>query len=692
MKSELLIELLCEEIPAGMQANAREDFARLFTQQLNAAGLQYTSIKTYSTPRRLTLVVEDLQTIQEDILEERRGPRVGAPDQAVQGFLASVGLKDISQCEIRATDKGEFYFANIHKKGQNTAVLLPKILEKVIDTFVWPKSMRWAHNSKTWIRPLRSILCVFGGKVVPGEISLGTNILEFQNSTVGHRFHAPNPFQVSDWSDYKQKLNIAKVIIDHEERKAAIQRDAEKIATEFGATLREDIGLLEEVTGLVEWPVILHGEIDHNFMDLPVEVLITSMRVNQRYFTAEKDGKLVPYFIFASNIEATDGGNAIVIGNQRVLSARLSDAKFFYEQDKMHSLAVHANGLATTVFHADLGSMADKVERLESLCDLLAEKLSADRNNAKRAAKLSKADLMTNMVGEFPGLQGIMGRYYAINGNENSEVAEAISDQYRPKGPTDPIPEAIISKILAMADKIDTLVGFFAANIRPTGSGDPFALRRAALGIIRISETFEDLALVEVFEKAYDLYKISLPEPREKVIAELDAFVKDRIKVYWKDQGYRHDHITAVLGTNGGDSIALARRRVEALSDLLKQQVGNDLITAYKRASSIVSIEEKKDGKTYGINVDSSLLKDDAEKALYERLNASVSGVSDSVQKADYAGAMEKVAALRPYIDTFFEEVTVNANDPSLRDNRLRLLAMIRGTLNQVADFNALEN
>lgn len=701
--AELLLELFSEEIPARMQARAAEDLQRLVTDKLKAAGLTFTSAKSFVTPRRLALVVDGLPLAQPDVKEEKKGPRVGSPAQAVDGFLKSAGLASLDQCEKRDTGKGEFYFAGIEKKGVATAAILPEIILAAMADLPWPKSMRWAGNTQRWVRPLHSIVAVFDGKLVLGTFDLAPGKVAFGDKTKGHRFLSSSEITVSNFADYQAKLKAAKVILDQTERRASIKAQADAAAAKEGLTVKPDEGLLDEVTGLVEWPTVLMGKIDDEFMSVPHEVLTTSMRVNQKYFALQdRDGKLAPRFLVTANIEATDGGKAIVHGNERVLRARLSDAKFFWDQDLKISLAERVPQLDTITYHAKLGTVGEKSRRVKALARELAKYVpGCEASLANEAAGLAKADLVSGMVGEFPELQGIMGRYYARAQKLPEPVADAIADHYKPLGPNDTCPSAPVSVAVALADKIDTLTGFFAIDEKPTGSKDPFALRRAALGIIRlILENKLRLKLRDVLGFAYSGYYDSPTTSSgggfeknapKAVIGDLMDFFADRLKVALKEQGVRHDLITAVFALGDEDDLTRLLARVDALKGLVDSSEGANLLAGYKRATNILRIEEKKDGVGQSAAPDSSWLKQDEEKALYQALEAARKKVVDAVAKEDFAAAMSALAGLRTPVDAFFDKVTVNADETELRGNRLRLLNSIRDTFNLVADFSRIE-
>ena len=692
---ELLIEFFSEEIPARMQARAADDLKRLVTDKLTAAGLAFASAEAHSTPRRLALVVDGLPERTADVREEKKGPRVGAPEQAVQGFLKSAGLDSLDQCEERDTGKGVFWFAVVEKKGRDTAEVLPEIILASMTELPWPKSMHWGTGTVRWVRPLHSIIALFGGKVLKGAFELGgaQGSVPFGNGTRGHRFLSPDAFTVESFADYRDKLRAAHVILDREERKARIKADAEALAAKAGLTLSPDDGLLEEVCGLVEWPNVLMGSIDEAFMDVPSEVLITSMRTHQKYFAVlDKAGKMAPRFIVVGNMLTTDGGKAVVAGNERVLRARLSDAKFFWDQDRKVKLEDRLPALEKITFHARLGTVAEKVGRIQALSAAIAEAIGADVDAAKRAALLTKADLVTEVVGEFPEVQGIMGRYYALGQGESPAVADAIAEHYKPLGPSDSCPTAPVSVSVALADKIDTLVGFFAIDEKPTGSKDPYALRRAALGIIRlVLENGLRLPLNRIFATAHTAYGIGGFAPADAVSADLLAFFADRLKVALREQGVRHDLVDAVFALGGEDDLARLLARVKALQSFVGSEDGANLLTAYKRASNIVRIEEKKDSTAYDQPVDAARLVQTEEKDLYGALTDAASTAGPLLEAEDFAGTMAVLARLRGPVDAFFDKVTVNAEDAALRANRLRLLSQIRATLNAVADFSKIE-
>lgn len=693
---ELLLELFSEEIPARMQARAADDLKRLVTEKLKASGLEFTRADAYVTPRRLALVVDGLPAMQPDVTEEKKGPRVGSPDQAVQGFLKSAGLESLDQCEKRTVGKAEFWFAVISKKGGSLPRLLTNIVGPLIATFPWPKSMRWGTTRDSYVRPLHSGVLIFGGERVHFSVHLGGGIhLDFSDKTKGHRFLAPDEIRVFGFADYKAKLQAAKVMLDPAERKDMILREAMDAAAREGLTLKDDLGLLEEVTGLVEWPRIVVASIDKAFMDLPPEVMITSMRAHQKYFALlNKDSSLASRFLVVSNMETDDEGRKnIVAGNERVLRARLSDAKFFWDQDRKATLESRVPALHARVFHAKLGTIADKAARMQSLLSKIVPAVpGADADEAREAALLCKADLSSGMVGEFPELQGVMGRYYALHDGEPAAVADAIRDHYAPLGPNDRCPTAPVSVAVALADKIDTLTGFWSIGEKLTGSKDPFALRRAALGIIRlVIENKLRLPLRRVFTKALLRHAVSDTARSEELAADLMAFFADRLKVHLKEQGVRHDLIAAVFARGGDSDIVRILARVDALRDFLASPDGANLLVAYRRASNIVEIEEKKDKARHDGAVNPALLKLDEEKALQRKLAEAGQAMDSLLKMENFGGAMLALANLRAPGDAFFDKVTVNAPEADLRLNRLRLLSDIRRTLGAVADFSKVE-
>ncbi|MGF7208048.1 glycyl-tRNA synthetase beta chain [Skermanella aerolata] len=698
---QLLIELFSEDIPARMQARAAEDLQRLITTKLAAAGLEIGSSQAHSTPRRLALVVEGLAARTADVKEERKGPRVGSPEQAVAGFLRGAGLASLDQCEQRDTGKGVFWFAVTEKPGRDTADVLPGLISETIREFPWPKSMRWATGTFRWVRPIHHILAVFDGKLLEGSFDLGGKVgmMTFTDRTRGHRFLSPDSvIPAGNFDAYRDGLRDAHVVLSRDERRAKIAADAAEVAGSHGLVVAPDEGLLDEVTGLVEWPVVLSGAIDQQFMDVPPEVLTTSMRTHQKYFaTTDATGKLAPRFVVVANTTTSDGGAAVIAGNERVLRARLSDAKFFWDQDRKVKLEERVPSLDAVTFHARLGTVAEKVSRMETLAAELAAFIpGADADQARLAARLAKADLVTGMVGEFPELQGVMGRYYALGEGLGAPVADAIAEHYKPLGPNDRCPTAPVSVAVALADKLDTLVGFFAIDEKPTGSKDPYALRRAALGVIRlIVENGLRLELTKVFALAHKLQGADKLIPAYDVGGQLLDFFADRLKVVLRDRGVRHDLVDAVFAPGsregGEDDLVRLLARVEALQGFLGSDDGANLLVAYRRASNIVRIEEKKDGRTYGDAPEAGLLELAEEETLFKSLAAAEKNAVPLLAAEDFAGCMGALAALRAPVDAFFDKVTVNADQPPLRVNRLRLLSQIPATLNRIADFSRIE-
>ena len=710
---ELLLELFSQEIPARMQARAAEDLKRLVCERLTEQGLTFTSAASYATPRRLALVVEGLPEKQPDRTVEKKGPRVGAPDKAIEGFLKSAGLASLDQCEKRNDGKGEVWFAVANQIGRQSTHVLGDLIASIVEELPWPKSMKWGESSFRWVRPIHSAIGIFRGETIslpPNAIPIGNKVfaevipdqpgpvqlyLALSSETRGHRFLAPAPFLVNSFDDYRTKLLAAKVILDPAERLASILKQARALAAREGLMLVEDAALADEVTGLVEWPVALIGKIDERFMELPPEVLTTTMRANQKYFTLNAgDGRLAPRFLIVANMETTDGGKAIVAGNERVLRARLSDAEFFWNLDRKTPLENRLGALEPIVFHARLGSLAEKSSRIETLAGKIARSVpGAEIDHVRRAARLAKADLTSGMVKEFPELQGVMGRYYAFNDGEHAEVADAIAEHYAPLGPNDRCPNAPVSVVVALADKIDTLAGFFGIGETPTGSKDPFALRRAALGVIRlVVENRLRLKLSAIFSDAMLLYGSRHGETDARADdGGLLEFFADRLKVALREKGIRHDLIAAVFALGGEDDLVRLLARVEALQKFLETDDGANLLVAYRRAANIVRIEEKKDKATYEGLPDVAKLVEAPEKALQAALASAEATVKDATSREDFAGAMTAMAALRQPVDAFFDNVTVNSDDAGLRANRLRLLAQIRATLDRVADFSKIE-
>jgi glycyl-tRNA synthetase beta chain len=690
---ELLLELFSEEIPARMQARAAEDLRKAVTDRLVAAGLVYEGAKAFVTPRRLALSVHGVPARQPDLREEKKGPRVGAPENAIAGFLKAAGLNSISEAKVQPDKKGDFYVAVMEKPGRAAIDVIGEILPEIIKGFPWPKSMRWgaasaAPGALTWVRPLHSIVATFGPETEePDIVPFTVGGIAAGNATRGHRFLAPQEFTVRRFDDYLQKLGNAKVVLDAERRRDIIRTEAKQLAFAQGLEVVEDEGLLNEVAGLVEWPVVLMGSFDERFLQIPEEVIRATIRNNQKCFVLRDaaHAKLVNKFLLVSNVEATDGGKAIVAGNERVIRARLSDAKFFYETDLKTKLEDRLPKFNDIIFHEKLGTQAQRIERIERLAAELAPLLGADAAKAKRAARLCKADLLTEMVGEFPELQGLMGRYYAEEQGEDEAVAHACEDHYKPKGPDDLVPSEVVSIAVALADKIDVLVGFWAIDEKPTGSKDPFALRRAALGVIRIIlDNSLRLRLIDVVTSHHRSGPANFRD-------DLLSFFADRLKVQLRDQGARHDLVDAVFALEGQDDLLLIVRRVEALGKFLDTEDGKNLLAGYKRATNIIRIEEKKDGREYTGSPDPVLYQLAEEKALAETIGAARGEATRAVATEDFEGAMRAMAKLRPYVDAFFDKVTVNVEDKALRENRLKLLNEIRAATRAVADFSKIE-
>ncbi len=736
---DLLLELFSEEIPARMQARAEQDLARMMTEALTQGGLSVGATRSYSGPRRIAFMAEGVPAQSAETVVERKGPKVGAPEKAVEGFLRAAGLKSLDECQIVKDPKGDYYLARAEKPGRTAPSIIAEAVPEIVRKFPWAKSMRWGTSRIRWIRPLHSILCLFDGKPVEFEV----DGIKSGDITYGHRFLSgqkvtqPKTLRISKNSDYAEELLHARVVVAGEHRAQAILEGARHAASDAGLALVEDHGLLAENAGLVEWPVVLSGNFDESFLDVPEEILMTSMKAHQKCFSLrnKKSGKLANRFILVSNLEAEDGGKAIVAGNERVIRARLSDAKFFWENDLARPLAGLTELLGQVTFHEKIGTQLERVKRLEALAREIAPLIGADPDEAARAAHLAKADLMSETVGEFPELQGIIGRYIALAQGEKPAVADAIADHYKPQGPSDAVPSSPVSIAVALADKLDMLVGFWAIDEKPTGSKDPFALRRAALGVIRIvlenqlrlrfteplfhasgqlEASLERLA-EEGFEAQEELVRRFLQHPQIKrkfeaaragfaagfndagfnramhYLHNLMEFLADRLKVYLRDKGARHDLIDAVFALPGQDDLLMIVRRVEALGRFLETEDGASLLALVRRALNILKIEEKKDARSYEGKPATKLLKEKEEKAL----NTAIKTVSEEVEAAlateDFEGAMAALAKLRAPVDAFFDKVTVNADKPDIRENRLTLLAQIRALTLQIADFSKIE-
>jgi glycyl-tRNA synthetase beta chain len=749
---DLLLELFSEEIPARMQARAAEDLRKLVTDRLVNAGLVYEGAKAFVTPRRLALAVQGIPVRQPDVKEQKKGPRVGAPEGAIQGFLRAAGLKSIGEARIKPDKKGDFYIAVMDRPGRPAIEVIGEIMPDVVKSFPWPKSMRWGEQSASpgalgWIRPLHSIVATFGPETEEPEIlSFEIDGIKAGDETRGHRFLAPEPFKVRRLADYAAKLARAKVVLDPEQRKEIILADAKNLAFAQGYELVEDAGLLAEVVGLVEWPVVLMGSFDPASLSIPHEVIRATIRNNQKCFVLRGRGNappsmppsdaaqppvqrrsdrgnapgagpgneigLAPKFIVVANLEAEDGGKAIVAGNERVIRARLSDAMFFYETDLKTRLEERLPKFKDIVFHEKLGTQWQRIERIERLAAELGPVVGADPDQARRAARLCKADLLTEVVGEFPELQGVMGRYYALAQGEDAGVAAACEDHYKPLGPNDRVPSDPVSIAVALADKIDTLVGFWAIGEKPTGSKDPYALRRAALGIIRLTlQNGLRIRWKTIIDTSYELLDKHVRGPAE--IASLDdtreeliEFLAERLAVSLKDQGARYDLVRAALHVGASyiasnepiyeqDDLVLIVRRVEALGKFLDSEDGKNLLAGYKRATSIIRIEEKRDARDYVGRPDPSRYRQDEEWALSRAIDTAKAEAKDAVAKEDFEAAMRAMARLRPHVDAFFDKVTVNVADGAekqqLRENRLKLLNEIRDATRAVADFARIE-
>ncbi|MFG1296991.1 glycine--tRNA ligase subunit beta [Xanthobacter variabilis] len=783
---DLLLELFSEEIPARMQANAADTLRKLVTDALVNRGLLYEGAKAFVTPRRLALAVHGLPGKQADQKEEKKGPRVGAPEAALAGFLKSAGLSSIDQAKVQTDPKkGDFYVAVVEKKGRPTPEVIAEIIPEIIRSFPWPKSMRWGTGTLRWVRPLHSIVCTFGAEGdEPEVVSFEVEGITSSNVTYGHRFMASEPFTVKRLDDWMAKLEAAKVVADRDRRKDIILNDAKDLALAAGLELVEDEGLLEEVCGLVEWPVVLMGSFEERFLDIPDEVIRATIRANQKCFVLKdpKTGRLANRFVLISNLVATDGGEAIVAGNGRVIRARLSDAKFFWDTDLAKGLESRMGKFEHITFHEKLGSQKARIDRIARLAKEIAPQVGADPALAEEAALIAKADLLTEVVGEFPELQGLMGRYYAQAEHMAPEVAVACEEHYKPQGPGDRVPTAPVSIAVALADKIDTLVGFWAIDEKPTGSKDPYALRRAALGVIRIilenglrlrlrnlilehhkriyqredlafrlltrnsegvfeypafwneipwphidaddseywpvdefefapyqdvwvhnksivpSDANETLAiqLLEVHGKTLDLrheiaqrcYRI---RSAEVVAADLLSFFADRLKVYLRENGARFDLVDAVFALPGQDDLFELVLRMKALARFLESEDGKTLLAGYRRAVNILRIEEKKDGKTYKGPTEAALLKEEAEEKLAAAMDDVKERMATALAGEDFEAAMTALADLRAPVDAFFEAVTVNAENPALRENRLKLLDEIRTATRAIADFDRIE-
>ncbi len=691
---DLLIELFSEEIPARMQMRAADDLKKRVTDGLVEAGITYAGAAAFSTPRRLTLTLQGVLSESPTLKEERKGPRVDAPEQAIEGFLRGAGLtKD--QLEIRDEKKGQVYFAVVEKPGRPAADIIAEVLENTIRNFPWPKSMRWGSGSLRWVRPLHSIICILTDETGTTPVALDIDGLIAGDKTQGHRFMSNGSFAVSGFDDYAAKLKRAHVILDPTERQEMIWQDATNTAFANGLEVVEDRGLLVEVAGLVEWPVVLMGKIADEFLDLPPEVLQTSMKEHQKFFSVRnpKTGR-IERFITVANRETRDNGETILAGNQKVLSARLSDAKFFWENDlrtaKRAGLGAWTDRLSNVTFHNKLGSQKARIDRIASLAAELAPTVGADGDQATLAAQVAKADLSSEMVYEFPELQGLMGRYYAIAAGLPDAVAQACQDHYSPLGPSDDVPTAPVSVAVALADKLDTLAGFWAIDEKPTGSKDPYALRRAALGVVRLLlENNVRLGLSDVIAAHVSVVDASVDAAA--IAADLLAFFHDRLKVFLRDRGLRHDVIDACIAMDGNDDITLLVKRAEALGAVLATHDGVNLVQAFKRANNILTQAEEKDGVEYSYGADVKFAESEVERAVFVALDAAEPKIQTALADEDFETAMTTMADLRASVDAFFEAVQINAENDIVRRNRLNLLSRIRSICLSVADLAKVE-
>ncbi|NOD63679.1 MULTISPECIES: glycine--tRNA ligase subunit beta [unclassified Ruegeria] len=736
---DLLIELFSEEIPARMQTRAGEDLKKRITDGLVEAGLTYAGAAALTTPRRLTLAVEGLLAESPTIREERKGPKVGAPDKAIEGFLRGAGLTR-DQLEERDTPKGAVYFATIEKAGRPAADIVAEVLEATIRNFPWPKSMRWGSGPLRWVRPLHSILCILNDEAGAQTVPLEVEGIASGDTTAGHRFMAPNRFSVSSFEDYAAQLKRAFVVLSPDERAEHIWNDAQNMAFAAGLEVVEDKGLLAEVAGLVEWPVVLMGQIDEEFLELPPEVLQTSMKEHQKFFSVKnpKTGR-IERFITVANRETADNGATILAGNQKVLSARLADAKFFWENDlrvAKSDIAQWTRALENVTFHNKLGTQAERIDRIAGLARELAQVTGADADQAEKAARLAKADLSSEMVYEFPELQGLMGRYYIEAAGEDAAVAAVAEEHYSPLGPSDDVPTAPLSVTVALADKLDTLTGFWAIDEKPTGSKDPFALRRAALGVIRlvldndqrvsldrffdsqlvraesainealpdanVRDLLEEIADHGVFGGAFQAVKerigglpaaafLELEKKVPDASDDLLSFFHDRLKVFLRDEGIRHDIIDACIAMEGNDDLNLLVKRARALNAVIATEDGENLVQGFKRANNILTQAEEKDGVEYSYGADVKFAETDSEKALFAALDQAQAQIEPALKAEDFPTAMAAMASLRGPVDAFFEDVQVNTDNDILRRNRLNLLSQIRTVCSSVADLTKIE-
>lgn len=690
--AELFLELFGEEIPARMQVAAESRLSDALRKAIGDAGLadDNLEVQSWSGPRRIAVSMTGVLTLQPDVSEERRGPKADAPEQAIKGFLQGAGISR-DEAEVRSTPKGDFLFAVINKKGEAANNILPDMIAQILADFAWPKSMRWGRSRSRWVRPLHRISLMFDGKALAGSLDLGGGqMIEFGASTLGHRMISPAEIELSSGKLYSAQLAEHAVIIDRAERQQMITSVMDKLTKDEGRTIRPDDGLMAEVSGLVEFPHPIMGNIDESFMALPPEILVVSMRSHQKYFAVlEKDGSLAPRFITIANMTPDAKRDDIIrIGNERVLKARLADARFFWDQDCTQPLDANVARLSGITFFEGLGTVGDKAERISKLAGAIATMIGADQEIAKTAGRLAKADLVSETVGEFPELQGIIGGYLARR-DHGDDIAEAITEHYRPEGPSDAVPTALHSIAVALADKIDTLVGFFGVGAIPTGSKDPYALRRAALGVLRIIvENKLTLNISAIFDEAASLYGF------DKLEEALMPFIQDRFKVWMRDQGIRHDIVASLINDESGHSrqgeLTHIMHLASAMEDLLKTDDGRGLMAGFKRASNILSAEEKKDGIEYTGVVKPELLTADEEKSLHALIDAEQNAFKEDTDAM--INQLKSLGALRVSIDKFFENITVNDDEAKIRQNRLNLLGSIRSLMNKFAQFAVIEH
>lgn len=700
--AQFLFEIFCEEIPARMQARAEDDLKRLMSERLKEAGLKWDSLEAFSGPRRLGLVIEGLPLKTADVREERKGPRTDAPEKALEGFMRGAGITSLDQCKIEEGKKGSFYIAVIEKPGRETAEVIAEAIPEILKSFPWPKSMKFGQGetAQRWVRPLRSLICLLDGDVIDTEV-FG---IKSGKTTDGHRIHGSGPFSVTDFADYEAKLRQNGVILRREDRKQLVLDGARRVCEDAGLELIEDQGLLEEVTGLVEHPAPILGDMDPDFLDLPPEVIALTMKTHQKYFAVRdpKSGKLTSKFVVLANQDAPDGGKAIAAGNARVLSARLSDARHFWDLDRKTGLEAMAPELSKVTFHEKLGTVAERAQRLGGLSGYFAEQFGADSAKAVDLGRICKADLVSQMVYEFPELQGAMAGYYWSAAGGSEEESLALKQQYKPQGPSDEVPTSPLSAALAVADKFETLVAFFSIGLTPTGSKDPFALRRSALGTIRILEASGfRLSLRKAI--AFASMQLRMPRPTDDLL----AFFADRLKVHLKDEGVKYDVIDAVFAL-GDDDLVRVTKKARALQAFMNTENGQALLQGYRRAANILAAEEKKGFDLASaraeavaesdVDNDAALMiaiaktaEANEERALIAAIEGADEVASVALNTEDFEGAMSALSQLREPVDAFFEAVVVNDKDDMVRRNRLLLLSRIRAAADQVADFSRLE-